>query len=203
MSVSESAPWLANQPHSAGWSTHGSHMAMGVQEGQFTDGPVGTSSAMSGAGSVGFSSDGHDSTALSDSAHDTMVTTEYWLLGTDAEPLGTGASSSTSGFGGGGFDSMNDPADTTYEPRSAVQTDEALSLAFSDEPLLVVHTSSADQIADSFGDATPLISEHYLMSSLNDDFMILVEAGGSPEDVAMLDSLKSDFFVLTPSYEDA
>src|SRR5829696_880352 len=49
-SVNESAPWLANQPHSAGWTTHGSHVAMGVQQGQHTDGPVGTSSAASGAG---------------------------------------------------------------------------------------------------------------------------------------------------------
>jgi len=219
MSVDESAPWRANQAHSSGWATsHDTHMAMGVQEGQFTDGPVGTSSFDSGHGSVGY-----DSTALSEDAP-VLLVTEYWLLGTDngtvnESTVGTGASSSESGYGSVGFDSSTQGSDTsTYyfepdtsiyylEPMSALGADDPYAspsfVSFLDsEPLAVIYTPSADEMASAFGEATPLVSEHYLVSKLDSDFAIVLETGPAPEDVAMLESLKNDFFVLTPAIDE-
>jgi hypothetical protein len=219
MSVNESAPWLATQQHSSGWSSHDSQMAVGVHEGQFTDGPVGTSSSTGANGSGGydssashgrdqssaFGSSSYDSTALSEDSGDTLLITEYWLIGTPDQEMGTGASSSFGGSGAGGFDSstpMNDSTDSSYEPMSA--NDYSSSFAsLADDPLAVVFTPSAEQIAESYGDSSPFVSEHYLMSKLDSDFVIVVEAGPSPEDIAMLDQLKNDFFVLTPATDDA
>ena len=218
MSVSESAPSLASQ-HSGGSSSHDSHIALGVHEGQFTDGPVGTSASIGASGSGGyhsgafsssdeasaFSSSGYDSAALPADVGDVWLITEYWLIGSPDQEMGTGASSSFGGSGMGGFDSsspMNDSSQSWYDSMS--DTDYSVSFAFlTDDPLLVVFTPSAEQIADSFGDSSPLMSEHYLMSKLDNDFVIVVEAGPSSEDVAMLDSLKNDFFVLTPATDDA
>jgi hypothetical protein len=105
-SVDESAPWLTNTPHSAGWSTQGSGSTA-----------IGASSDIGGSGSGGF-----DSLSMSSSGFDSSLTgydhslsdsggVEYWLWGD--ESYGTGASSSIGGSGSGGFDSTSSLRDDT------------------------------------------------------------------------------------------
>jgi hypothetical protein len=111
-SVSESAPWLANQPHSAGWTGNASSSTVvGMDHSLGSDSHVGASSSIGGHGSGGFDSMSSGSLGYDSSIHafDTSlgdsVYVEYWLLGD--EVYGTGTSSSASGSGYGGFDSMS------------------------------------------------------------------------------------------------
>ena len=96
-SVSESAPWLANQAHSAGWS-RGMH-----------DDAVGASAGVAGSGSGGFDSRSTSGLGASSSRLESSVSgpymVEYWLW-TDDAPA-TGASSGRGASGSGGFDSMS------------------------------------------------------------------------------------------------
>lgn len=110
-SVDESAPSLANQLHSAGWSSPTStSTVIGMQEGLHSDGPVGASSSVSASGYGGF-----DSLGMSDRGYDASIYgldyslsdasgVDYWLWG-DESSYGTGMSSSASASGSGGFDS--------------------------------------------------------------------------------------------------
>jgi len=109
-SVDESAPSLANQLHSAGWSSPASpSTVIGMQEDQHSDGPVGASSSVSASGSGGF-----DSLGMSERGYDASIYgldyslsdasgVDYWLWGDESN--GTGASSSAGASGSGGFDS--------------------------------------------------------------------------------------------------
>jgi hypothetical protein len=112
-SVDESAPSLANQPHSAGWTDQSasSSTVIGMQEGLFSDGPVGASSSLGASGeggydSLGMSDRGYDGSfygldySLSDASG-----VDYWLWGDESSESGTGASSSAGASGSGGFDS--------------------------------------------------------------------------------------------------
>jgi hypothetical protein len=253
MSVDESAPWLANQQHTAGWTSNSrSSDVIGMQEGLHSDGPVGASSDMSASGSGGYDSSagltgepvaltiteywligaddnestagtgasssfggsgsgGFDSSAAFDSSmsgdssiygssFDTSMNSggvDYWLFGD--ESYGTGASSSFGGSGSGGFDSASS-SDYSHDAMSAVDSD-GFSLAL-DEPVTVLYTPSAEQIASTLGETTPLLSEHYLVSSLTEPYPIVLEVGPAREDMALLDSLSSSFFILTPAYDE-
>jgi hypothetical protein len=253
MSVDESAPWLANQQHSAGWSSNARPSdAIGMQQGLHSDGPVGASPATGASGSGGYESSsslsgepvaltiteywligaddnestagtgasssfggagsgGFDSSAAFDSSmsgdasiygpsFDTSMNSgvDYWLLGD--EFYGTGASAGAGGSGSGGFDSTMSSTDSSYGPMSAAGSDE-FSLAL-DEPVTVLYTTSAEQIASTLGESTPLLSEHYLVSSLSNPYPIVLEIGPAREDMALLDSLSSSFFILTPAYDE-
>ena len=116
-SVNESAPWLANQPHSAGWMGNAGTMntTVGISD-DFYGNSVGASSAESAWGSGGYdsvsmsSTPGYDASiyGLDYSLNDTGGV-DYWLLGDDSL-YGTGVSSSTAGYGSVGFDSMSSPS---------------------------------------------------------------------------------------------
>ena len=106
-SVNESAPWLANLPHSAGWFGNGQTHTASVTQDFHSD--VGASSSVGGSGSLGF-----DSTSMSSSGYELSGLdytlgdsggVDYWLLGSDS--FGTGASSSLGGSGFVGFDSLS------------------------------------------------------------------------------------------------
>jgi hypothetical protein len=248
MSVDESAPWLANLPHTAGWSSdNASASVIGMQEGLHSDGPVGTSSSLGGTGSGGY-----DSTSSLSGEPVALITTEYWLVGADDnestagtgassssggsgsggfdssmsgdasiygpgfdtsmntsggidywlfgdESYGTGASSSLGGAGSGGYDSAMSDSDYSYGAVGAADSSSLLAL---DEPVTVLSTASADEIASTLGETTPLLSEHYLVSSLSDPYPIVLEVGPAREDIALLDALSTDFFVLTPFYDE-
>jgi hypothetical protein len=231
MSVDESAPWRANEQHTAGWSSSsGSSDVIGMQEGLHSDGPVGVSSGMSASGSGGF-----DSSASLSGEPVALTITEYWLVGADDSESATGASSSFAGSGSGGFDSsaafdasttgdsaivgptydtsMNssgaidyslfgDSSDSMSSPYSAMgASSDEFTLAL-DEPVTVLHTTSAAEIASTLGETTPLLSEHYLVSSLSDPYPIVLEVGPAREDIALLDALSSDFYILTPMYDE-
>lgn len=232
-SVSESAPWLTGQPHLAGWTAQSFDTTIGFQEGQFSDGPqaTGASSGMSGTGSGGFDSTGYDA-SRSDAgmtSDDRVATVEYWLIGEPTESsLGTGMSSSTSGSGSVGFESSSSAGDTVDLSMSGTDSfdvamedsgfgsfDNSADSAWSDyaydsssshEPLSIVYTPSAEMIAGSFGEATPLLSEHYLVMQPLSEFdhgdVIVLELGTAPEDIALLQALSSDFYVLTPAYDE-
>jgi hypothetical protein len=254
-SVDESAPWLANLPHTAGWSSdNASASVIGMQEGLHSDGPVGMSSSLGGTGSGGY-----DSTSSIEGEPVALTITEYWLVGADDnestagtgasssfggsgsggfdssaasfdssmsgdpsiygpsfdtsmnssggidywlfgdESYGAGASSSFGGAGSGGFDSAMSDGDSSYGAVSAADSSSVLAL---DEPVTVLSTASADEIASTLGETTPLLSEHYLVSSLSDPYPIVLEVGPAREDIALLDALSTDFFVLTPFYDE-
>lgn len=110
-SVNESAPWLANYPHSSGWTGNASRNAVVGMDDSLHGDYIGASSSIGASGSGGYDSMssstlGYDSsiygfdTSLGDTAY-----VEYWLLGD--ESYGTGTSSSVSGTGSVGFDSMS------------------------------------------------------------------------------------------------
>jgi hypothetical protein len=56
------------------------------------------------------------------------------------------------------------------------------------------------------GEETPLLSEHYLvygpLAQFDGQSVIVLELGPASEDIALLDSLSRDFYVLTPVYEE-
>src|SRR3954468_14621292 len=88
-SVNESAPWLANQPHSAGWMGNGGapNNVVGLLS---DDAAVGASASTGGSGYGGFDSlgmgdtQGYDASiyGLDYSLNDTGGV-DYWLLGDD------------------------------------------------------------------------------------------------------------------------
>jgi hypothetical protein len=98
----------------------------------------------------------------------------------------TGASSDASGYGTVAFDS---------------------SMSESQGAEVVVYTPAAAQIVEAFGEATPLLSEHYLvpapLSAHAGAEPFVLAIGPTSEDIALLDSLKQDFYVFTPAYDDA
>jgi hypothetical protein len=231
MSVDESAPWRANEQHTAGWSSSNRPSdVIGMQEGLHSDGPVGASSDMSASGSGGF-----DSSASLSGEPVALTITEYWLVGADDSESATGASSSFAGSGSGGFDSaaafdssmtgdsaivgptfdtsMNssggidywlfgDSSDSMGSPYRAMgASSDEFTLAL-DEPVTVLHTTSAEEIASTLGETTPLLSEHYLVSSLSDPYPIVLEVGPAREDIALLNTLSGDFYILTPMYDE-
>jgi hypothetical protein len=177
-SVNESAPWLANAPHSAGWTGNAStSTVVGMDDSFRSDSYVGASSSSGGSGYGGFdsmssSSLGYDSsiygldTSLGDTAY-----VEYWLLGD--ESYGTGTSSSASGSGYGGFDSMS----------------------FSDQGF-----DSSLAVDDSSG------TEQYLvwgpLTQADADDLILVEADSSIAADLTQAALDEGFTVLTPIYDE-
>jgi hypothetical protein len=218
-SVSESAPWLTGHPHLAGWDTHAPAATIGFQEGQFSDGPVGMSSDLSSSGTVAFDSStsipadspmggSYDSTlgdsGMSDGG-DTYSVVEYWLIGD--EPAGTGTSSSLGASGSGGYDSSAaSSGDGDSTAMSGSGSDDYAFDSTPSNPLSYVYTPSAEMIADTIGEATPLLSEHYLvygpLASFQGNDAIVLEIGPAAEDVALLDSLSRDFYILTPSYDE-
>jgi len=262
-SVSESAPWLTGPLHQSGWSSHAGNR-IGFQEGQFSDGPVGTSSSAAGIGSIGYDSTGStDDMSISNArtidSGDSVTRTEYWLL--DSDPGSVGASSSESGAGSVGFDSMSRRDDVSFDHANATDSNGLVAIihyqpidsdtpatgmssgaggsgsvgfdssmsgsdtadfnpmnesSFGDrsldsaqtsgEPLAFVQTSAAEQIASTIGEVTPLLSEHYLvrgpLSQADPESMIKLEIGPASRDVALLDALSRDFFVLTPAYDE-
>jgi len=249
-SVSESAPWLTGQPHLAAWGSHDARTSIGFQQGQFSDGPVGTSSGTSGMGSVGYDSmSGASDLSMSDAqaidSGDSVTVVEYWLLGADPGSVGMSSSEGASGSVGfdstdatsGGYDSsisdaqMIDSGDSVAtieywlldgDPNSIGTTsstggsgtvgfDSSISGSGTadlnlGEPLAVVYTLSAERVAETIGEATPLLSEHYLihgpLSQAASHSVIVLEVGPAHEDVALLDSLSRDFYVLTAAYDE-
>jgi hypothetical protein len=183
-SVDESAPWLANEAHSAGWIDHGSGSAViGMQEGLFSDGPVGSSSSLGGSGSGGF-----DSMSLSDSGagYDASVYgldyslnepsgADYWLWGSESDSgYGTGMSSSAGAGGSGGFDS---------------------TASFSSD---IGNQASNDLVDYSLG-----TTDYYMitgpLSQFDPSTATLREAG--PDDIALLTSPPEDVWIIMPSYD--
>ena len=199
-SVSESAPWLAGKSHLKGWTASPASSTA-----------VGMSQDLSGEsmtlGSSGLS-------ATSDEALPFYVVeiTEYWLIGAD-EPTGSsaaiGSTSSVGGSGSGGFDSSlngGSSGDLSYHTFSDTSFEQS-SFDASGSSEIVVYTPAAESIYESMGDQTPLLSEHYLvtgpLSSFDGSSVLVLAIGPTSEDIALLDSLKQDFFVLTPSYDES
>ena len=180
-SVSESAPWLTGQPHLGGWTAPDA-MSLAMSHELAGDQLVGASAGTSGFGAVG------------SEPFYVVETTEYWLIGEQPSELGVGTSSSLGGSGSVGFDSS-----------SGMESNRLLdsSSALSNE--IVVYTPTAEMIFESVGEQTPLLSEHYLvtgpLSSPDSTFLVLA-IGPTAEDMALLESLKEDFFVLTPVYDE-
>jgi hypothetical protein len=183
--VNESAPWLANKPHSDGWSGNAStSTVVGLDENLNTVSHVGASSDIGGSGYGGFdsmssSSLGYDGsiygldTSLGDTAY-----VEYWLLG--SPDFGRGTSSSLGGSGYGGFDSMSYSDD---------------SMSFSDQ--------SFDQ---SLAADDSSLTEQYLvwgpLTQADADDLILVEADPSFAADLTQAALDEGFTVLTPIYDE-
>ena len=210
-SVSESAPWLA----------HESHMPLSASSVTFARTPseqsgfgsyaaTGASSSVVGSGSIG--SDSSMSAPLGDSKSmrsDSSMTsahTEYWLLGADRSEVG--ASSGVSGSGSVGFDSAR--TDTDLQLDSSMSAGELATYSF--EPAgsafeMVLFTPSAEQVVADIGDATPLLSRHYLIpapgSAYDPSEFAVLAIGPASEDLALLDSLKEHFIILTPAYGEA
>lgn len=174
MSVNESAPWLANESHGAGWSTHPeSSTIVGMHDGLHSD-SIGASSSVGGSGSGGFdsmSSTGFDSSMTSFETS-SIGGVEYWLLGDEA----TGMSSGIGGSGSGGFDSM-----------SSLNVDESFSTA--DEYYLVsgpLAEFSGDQYilyesgtsADDIAYLSTLSEDFWILSPIEDE---MADAGGFDE----------------------
>jgi hypothetical protein len=213
--VSESAPWLAAEPqHLSGWHSDSLKTARGFQEGQFSDGPsvdmgTGASSSTGGSGAGGFHSlmsspesmNVPFNDAVSDArtidGGDSVGYVEYWLLGADSDSVGT--SSPASGSGTVGFDSMSG-MDTS------LMTDESGTTLASGAPFTFISTPSADRVADSIGEVTPLLSEHYLvygpLAGVQPEDMILLEVGPTSDDAQLIQALSGDFYVLTPAYDE-
>lgn len=111
-----------------------------------------------------------------------VETTPYWLIGAEDEPAAVGGTVSPAAGGSGGFSS---------EESAAAPRDE-----------IVVYTPSAERLAGAFGERTPLVSEHYLVSGpleQADSSFLVLAIGPTREDIALLEALKEDFFVVTPA----
>ena len=187
-SVSESAPWLAGKPHLAGWSASGSTMALSMSRDLSTPQngfAMGASAGMSGSGSGGFDS------------FDVAEGKEYWLVGDESSGTDSavGRSSSLGGSGSVGFDSSMSSSTSHNAASNPAPAGE-----------IVVYTPDAEMILSSLGEESPLLSEHYLvmqpLSSFDGSSFVVLAIGPTSEDLALLDSLRQDFFVLTPVYDE-
>lgn len=187
-SVDESAPWLANQAHSAGW-TSGSSMddnVVGLQQGVYGDESIGASSSMGGSGSGGFDSlsmggtQGYDASiyGLDYSLNDSGGV-DYWLLG-DESSSATGASSSAGGSGSGGYDSMS----SSFEQSSSFDQGQ-----------------SFDQ--SSLGSDELGASDYYMisgpLSQFNPSTAPVYEA--TADDIELLSSPPEGVWVISPIYD--
>jgi hypothetical protein len=175
--VNESAPWLANQMHSAGWSTQSStSTVLTMDDSLHSHSFVGASSDLGGSGSGGF-----DSMSMSNSGFDSSLPgldyslsgVDYWLWGD--EIYGTGTSSGIGGSGSGGFDSM-----------SSFGAEQSFDMI------------SAD---DGFGP-----TEQYLvwgpLSEADADDLVLVEADVDSLSPLTLSALTEGYSLLTPIYDE-
>ena len=176
-SVNESAPWLANEMHGAGWSIHDSgSTVIGMQEGLHSDGPIGTSSSISGFGTGGFdsmSSSRFDSSVSGlDSSLGGSSGVEYWLWGSDS----VGTSSSVGGSGSGGFDSTSSlGADDSFGMTDEYYLVSGPLAEFSgDEYILYESGTSSDDIA--------------YLATLSEDFWVLSPIYEDMADASALDS---------------
>jgi hypothetical protein len=204
--VDESAPWLANEPHMPGMAS---------------------TMTFASAGSDRIAADAPLASGASPTASGTNTAyTEYWLLGAEGSDIG--ASSGASGTGSVAFDSSSmaggavsmhssphyglttSPIASSAEFDSAMNRNELMSYSF--EPAasafeMVLFTPSAEQVIGDLGDATPLLSEHYLIAAPDSAYdpseLVVLMVGPASEDVALLDSLKEHFIVLTPAYGEA
>ena len=177
-SPNESAPWLANTRHGAGWESSGStSTVVGMDHSLGIDSYVGASSSSSAFGSGGFDSMSSSSLGLDTSLGDTAYV-EYWLMGDESS--GTGTSSSAGGSGYGGFDSMS------YSPDS---------MSFSDQGF--DGSLAADYSAGS---------EQYLvwgpLVEADADDLILVQADAEIAADLTQAALSEGFTVLTPIYDE-
>jgi hypothetical protein len=216
-SVSESAPWLTGQSHLAGWSSRGT-MSRNAQQ-QFSDASptTGASSGMSG-----YSSGAYDSAMSSGNDDATVARVEfvdYWLLGdassdmstesivSDAGSVGYDAPTASndvaysfSGDGTGTTSSLGGSGSVAFDSSMSETSDQYSSAA--DTDMLVYATPAAVAIAESIGEPTPLVTEHYLVLGALDTFdpsnALVLESTSTPEDVALLENLSRDFYVLTP-----
>ena len=182
-SPNESAPWLANMPHGAGWTRNdSSSTVISRDESVGVDNYVGASSSMGASGSGGFDSmsDSMSSSSLDyglDTSLGDTAYVEYWLLGDESH--GTGTSSGASGSGYGGFDSMS----------------------YSDDSM-----SFSDQRLDSLAAEDSASAEQYLvwgpLSEADASDLILVQADpGIAADLTQA-ALSEGFTVLTPIYDE-
>ena len=185
--VSESAPWLAGQPHLAGWTAPDS-LQLSMSHELSGDAFVGTTSGASGFGSVG-----SDSTASAEM-------TDYWMIGSQSEESGVGASSSIGASGSVGFDYTTSGSESQRFLHDSSSWNTSTS---GDE--IVVYTPTAEMILGSVGEETPLLSEHYLVTgplSSPDSSYLVLAIGPTAEDVALLNALKDDFWIVTPTYAE-
>jgi hypothetical protein len=201
--VDESAPWLANEPHMPGMASTMNFASMSSDR-SVIDSPLASGASPSASGI---------NTAY----------TEYWLLGAEGSDIG--ASSGASGAGSVAFDSSSiaggevsihssshygltaSPIGSSADFDSTMNGNELMSYSF--EPAasafeMVLFTPSAVEVVGDIGDATPLISEHYLIAAPDSAYdpseLVVLMVGPASEDVALLDSLKEHFIVLTPVY---
>jgi len=144
-SVSESAPWLTGHPHLAGWLSNDMHAMQGNH--RFSDDPyaTGSSSNMSGSGSVAYDS------SMSTTSTGDVASVDYWLLGEgptrdtiglssasdhigrydySLNSFGTGSSSSAAGTGSGSFDSSMSASDSSMSSdiRTAADTGDTMQM---------------------------------------------------------------------------
>jgi hypothetical protein len=206
-SVDESAPWLANESHTP---ASASTMTFASTSGDRTviDAPVASSTIA-------------DVSATTNTAY-----TEYWLLGSESADIG--ASSGFPGTGSIGFDSSMSSSQRALDggghglttsplESSSAELDSAAMngnelMSYSFEPAasafeMVLFTPSAVEVIGDIGDATPLISEHYLIAAPDSGYdsseLVVLTIGPASEDLALLDSLKEHFIILTPAYGEA
>ena len=144
-SVSESAPWLTGHQYLAGWVSNDMHAMQGNH--RFSDDPyaTGSSSNMSGSGSVAYDS------SMSTTSTGDVASVDYWLLGEgptrdtiglssasdhigrydySLNSFGTGSSSSAAGTGSGSFDSSMSASDSSMSSdiRTAADTGDTMQM---------------------------------------------------------------------------
>lgn len=205
-SVDESAPWLANESH---MPASRSTMTFATMDGDRTviDAPLVSSTS-----------------ATVGEATNTAYT-EYWLLGSESADIG--ASSGLAGTGSVGFDSSMSSSHGAFDSEYGLTTSPRGSgsaelesaamngnqlMSYSFEPAasafeMVLFTPSAVEVIEEVGDATPLLSEHYLIaapeSAYDPSELVVLMIGPASDDIALLDALKEHFIVLTPAYGEA
>jgi hypothetical protein len=215
-SVSESAPWLTGQPHLAGWSSNGTMSRSSPERFSDASSSTGASSDMSGSGSGAYDS----SSGNGDATVARVEVVEYWLLGDGSADMG--AESIVSDAGSIGYDSTNSSrmsyslsADRSLGTGTTSSAGGTGSVAFdssmsgasdpyasASDANIILFTPAALAIADSGAEATPSVTEHYLVLGSLETFdpsnALVLESGSTPEDIALLDHLSKDFYVLTP-----
>jgi hypothetical protein len=189
-SVSESAPWLTGQPHLSSWGSHGK---MSSTEGYSA---VGASSDTRGFGSGGYDSSMSSMTGGNHVANKESV--DYWLLGESSTDMSE--SSIVSDAGTVGYDGAMGVGSMSY----SLSSGESLAAgATSSEggSGSVAFDSSMSVPADAYAMTS---DQHYLVLGALDSFdpryALILETGHSSEDIALLEHLSGDFYVLTPIY---